>query len=361
MTPGRQKPAPRARRSGRAPDLDALSDRALLGLRLCDLGLRLRGTELEARAAVVLRRARSVAGSGFGRTSGCRPSGSRRTACPASRSRSTWRTRGCRRSRRSRWARSKAAAQRSFLQLMRHEAGARARLGLSAARARGLARGVRLVRARRTTATTSPSPHSKRFVRYLDEPGTRRAIRPRTSPRPWRCGSIRSRAGARATAAGRHSEAVYVNRLMREIAGRRAAGAPARAARADLGADADLARLLRARSADAIASIGASVYERDLTRLFRERKRTRCDGREGGALPAARTTRDPKTGRRDSTGALDYDIDRVLREDDRTERGSRPGGRERDDARRERRGTTRSASRPSWRRYLAQGHHRYVR
>jgi hypothetical protein len=45
----RRRSAPRSRSPVRAPDLDLLSDRALLALRLCDLGLRLQGSPLQAR------------------------------------------------------------------------------------------------------------------------------------------------------------------------------------------------------------------------------------------------------------------------------------------------------------------------
>jgi hypothetical protein len=47
--PNRRRRTLRSRLPRRVPDLNTLSERALLGLRLCDLGLRLRGSELEPR------------------------------------------------------------------------------------------------------------------------------------------------------------------------------------------------------------------------------------------------------------------------------------------------------------------------
>jgi hypothetical protein len=49
VAPNRRRRTPRSRLPRRRPDLNVLSERALLGLRLCDLGLRLRGSELEPR------------------------------------------------------------------------------------------------------------------------------------------------------------------------------------------------------------------------------------------------------------------------------------------------------------------------
>jgi hypothetical protein len=49
VAPSRRKSTLRPRRRVRSPDLNALSERALLGIRLCDLGLHLQGSALQAR------------------------------------------------------------------------------------------------------------------------------------------------------------------------------------------------------------------------------------------------------------------------------------------------------------------------
>ena len=74
---------------------DRFTDEQLLEVRMCDLRLSIQGTDLEhahrARSTTSSTRAASC-----DRTTGCRTSGSRPTAFPASRYRSTWRTRGWR-------------------------------------------------------------------------------------------------------------------------------------------------------------------------------------------------------------------------------------------------------------------------
>ena len=91
------------------PDWASWPDEKLLGMRMCDLGLAIEGTELEQRIAPAQRRARRRAASRSGPTTGSRTNGSRPTACPASRSRSTWRTRAWRSSSSRRCSRSKGA------------------------------------------------------------------------------------------------------------------------------------------------------------------------------------------------------------------------------------------------------------
>ena len=49
MAPSRRRPTSRSRPAGRVPDLNALPERALLRVRLCDLGLRLPGSDLQVR------------------------------------------------------------------------------------------------------------------------------------------------------------------------------------------------------------------------------------------------------------------------------------------------------------------------
>ncbi len=84
-----RRPAPRA---ARLP-WTHLSDEQLLGLRMCDLRLDLQKSRSSATSTASITNSMNAA-SAFARTSGCRKNGSRRTACPASPCRSTWRTRG---------------------------------------------------------------------------------------------------------------------------------------------------------------------------------------------------------------------------------------------------------------------------
>ena len=76
---------------------------------MCDLGAHDRGHRARSADRAAQRRARGARPRRSGRTTGCRTSGSRPTACPASRSRSTSRTRGWRSSSSRRCSKSKAA------------------------------------------------------------------------------------------------------------------------------------------------------------------------------------------------------------------------------------------------------------
>ena len=199
----------------------------------------------------------------------------------------------------------------SFMQLMRHETG-HALDSAYRLHERADWRAVFGRSTRRTTATTGRSPTASASCAIWTT-ATRRATRPRTSPRRWRCGSTRSRAGARATAAGRRSTSCATsNRLMREIAG---AGAAVRL-REQVEPLSSVTLTLGAyyeRKAPPLPRQSALAYERDLKRLFRERKPgARRTARRRGTCSAARPAiRKLVAG---STGAFQYDIDRVLRE-----------------------------------------------
>ena len=195
-------PTERPRRR-RARDLDALSDRALLGMRLCDLGCDLPGSELEA-ARPGCSPSSSGAGSRFGRTCGCRPSGSRPTACPGFAIPFYLAHPRLQELEQRQMGEVEGGDPRSFLQLMRHETGHALDSAYRAARARRT--GARCSALRRAVPPALPAQAVQQALRAPPRDlATRRATRPRTSPRRWRSGSTRRRAGARATAAGRRS------------------------------------------------------------------------------------------------------------------------------------------------------------
>ena len=184
-------------------DWTTLSDEKLLEVRMCDLGADDRGHR--ARAAHRRRSTPSSTRAAWrsGRTTGCRTSGSRRTACPASPSRSTWRIRGSRSSSSRRCSRSKAAIPNRACGSCGTRRATRSTTPTSCGGGRR-GGGCSALRRPRTPSTTRRS-RTARASSSISITGTRRAIPTRTSPRRSPSGSIRSRCGRRATPAGRRS------------------------------------------------------------------------------------------------------------------------------------------------------------
>ena len=192
------------------------ADEKLLELRMCDLGVSIAG-----------HRARAAHRGGQYRARGARPGvpaallavrrvvharrrpGRRHPVLPRA---SAAREAGARADARSRRRRSRVVpAHPAARSRPRH------RQRLSAPPAADAAAAVRHCRRRPIPSTTRPS-RTARASSSISITGTRRAIRTRTSPKPSRCGSIRSRCGRRATQAGRRERKLeYMDRLMREL------------------------------------------------------------------------------------------------------------------------------------------------
>jgi hypothetical protein len=334
-------------------DLDSLTDRQLLGVRLCDLGLRFAGSELEARAsalhAELARRGIAFRPHLWLSTEWFSPDGvpgfaipfylahPRLTALEAKQMREV-----------------EGGTPRSFMQLMRHETG------------HALDSAYRVHERTDWQAAFGPfnapyrrhyqeRPYSKRFVRHLDNgyaqshPAEDFAetfavwLDPqshwRTRYHDWPALEKLS----------------YVNRLMRQLARKE----PLVRSRELVEPLASLTITLGAHYEEKRRRYGISrsfVYERDLRRLFRERK-PGADGLKAASyLKHAR----PKIRKlvADSTGAFQYDIDRVLREmiarsaklDLVVANGGRPQN-----------GRTTQRVAAQLARYLEQGHHRHAR
>ena len=169
---------------------------------MCDLGLTIEGTDLEQRIAQINAEL-DARGLSSGRTTGCRTNGSRRTACRASRFRSTWRIRGSPGSSSRRCSKSKAAIPSRACASCGTRSATRSTTPISCAAGRR-GGGCSAIRDSNTPSTTRPS-RTARASSSIWITGTRRAIRTRISPKPSPSGSIRSRCGRPATRAGRRS------------------------------------------------------------------------------------------------------------------------------------------------------------
>jgi hypothetical protein len=337
----------------RSVDLSGLSDRALLGMRLCDLGLRLGGSELETRAAVVLGElgARGIAFRPhmWLSTEWFSPDGVPGIAIPFYLAHPRLQALEA-----QHMGEVEGGSPRSFLQLMRHEAG------------HALDSAYRLhERADWRAAFGSFStpyrrhyeanPRSKRYVQHLDD------LYAQSHPAEdfaetfavWLDPESRWRTRYRGWPA--YQKLAYVNRLMREIAD----GEPLVRRRERVDPLSALTLTLRAYYGEKRRRYHVSrqkLYERDLRQLFRERKPGATGERAARYLQRAR----PEIRKlvSDRTGAFNYDIDRVLRE--MIERSA-----DLDlvvvnaEAQANGRTTRRVANKLA--RYLAQGHHRYVR
>lgn len=309
MAPSRRKPTPRSRPPGRVPDLNAPSDRALLGLRLCDLGLRVQGSALEARVealyAELAARGLTLRPHVWLSTEWFAPDGVPGFAIPfylahprlaAIEARHMHEVEG--------------GTEAWFRQMLRHEAGHTLD---SAYRLHDHPQWREVFGSFEAPyhRRYRPKPYSKRFVRHLENwyaqshPAEDFAetvavwLDPRSA---WR---TRYRGWPVMT------KLLYVNRLMREIAGveplvrRRDQVEPISALTLTLG---EYYEEKRRRYRINLRH----VYERDLNRLFTARRRG------VDALEAAAYLRQARPSIRElvasKTGAHRYAIDRVLRE-----------------------------------------------
>jgi hypothetical protein len=349
----RTRSAVARRPSQRAPDLSGLSDRQLLRIRLCDLGLRLPGSELEARAAFLpaeLARHRvAFRPRVWLSTEWFSPDGVPGFAIPfylahprltALEARQMHDVEG--------------GSQRSFLQLMRHETG------------HALDSAYRL-HAREDWreafgAFDAPyyrhyreKPYSKRFVRHLDNgyAQSHPAEDFAETVAVWLDPESHWRTRYRGWPALHKLR--YVDRLMREIARKR----PLVRRHEQVEALPTLTLTLGEHYEEKRRRYGVSrsfAYERDLKRLFRERG-PRADGESAVRyLQHARPEIRKLVAER--TGAFQYDVDRVLRE--MIGRSAKldlvvPNGAVRANGRTTQRVAAQLA------RYLAQGHHRHAR
>ena len=184
---------------------------------MCDLGADASRAPSSKQRIAQLNAELDARGLASGRTTGCPTNGSRPTACPASRSRSTSRIRGSRSSSSRRCSKSKAATPSRACGSCATRPGTRSTTPTSCAAGRR-GGGCSAIRRRSIPSTTRRS-RTARASCSTSITGTRRAIPTRTSPRPSRCGSIRSRLWATRYAgwpAQRKLE--YMDRLMRELA-----------------------------------------------------------------------------------------------------------------------------------------------
>jgi len=293
----------------RALDLGRLPHRQLLGMRLCDLGLRLPGSQLEVRTAMLPaelgRRGLEFRPHLWLSTEWFSPDDVAGFAIPfylahprlyALEAQMMGEVEG--------------GSPRSFSQLMRHETG------------HAIDSAYRLHERddwrEAFGAFNAPyrrhyeaKPYSKRFVRHLDNnyAQSHPAEDFAETFAVWLDPESRWRTRYRGWPA--HAKLAYVNRLMREIAHaeprvrRRERVEPVSELTITLGAYYEEKRRRYAVNR-------SFVYERDLKRLFRERTR-RADGQRA-ATYLLRARPEIRKLVADSTGAFQYDIDRVLRE-----------------------------------------------
>ena len=151
------------------PDaLGSLTDDELLDLQFRQLDLQIEGSELEPRIEQMHERAGGARTCRSARTSGCRTSGSRRTAYRASPSRFTWRTRGWRSSRSRRCSKSKAATPNGACASCATRPVTRIDNAFELRRRRQRRRDVRQSRQGPYPEFYTPKPYSKSFVLHLD-------------------------------------------------------------------------------------------------------------------------------------------------------------------------------------------------
>ena len=309
MPPSRRKRRSRGRLPRKVPDLSVLSDRALLGLRLCDLGLRLSGSELqrrvEARYVELKDRGLTLRPHTWLSTEWFAPDGVPGFAIPFYLAHPRLAALEAQHMREV-----EGGSERSFRQLVRHEIGH----ALDSAY---------LLHERPEWRTHfgsfdapyrrryQPRPYSKCFVRYL--PNWYAQSHPAEdfaeTVAVWLDPRSKWRARYRGWPAMRKLS--YVNALMHEIAGaaplvrRRDEIDPLSALTLTLG---EYYQEKRRRYRMHLRR----VYERDLKRMFRVRK----DGVDG--LDAASYLRHERPVIRDlvtsTTGAHRYSVDRMLRE-----------------------------------------------
>lgn len=286
-----------------------LSDRALLAVRLCDLGLRLQGSELGARTAVVHA---ELAERGIGfrphmwlSTDWFSPDGVPGFAIPFYLAHPRLQALEA-----QRMHEVEGGSPRSFQQLLRHETG------------HALDSAYRLHERAEWRAVfgafNAPyhrhyqaKPHSKRFVRHLDNwyAQSHPAEDFAETLAVWLDPESRWRSRYRGWPA--LEKLSYVNRLMGEIARqeplvrRRDRVEPLSSITLTLGAYYENKRRRYRVNRH-------QVYERDLKRLFRERKPGEAGRQAATYMQRAR----PEIRKlvADSTGAFQYEIDRVLRE-----------------------------------------------
>ena len=196
----RARKGPVERTRWRDPEWVKLPDEQLLDLRFCDLGLDIVGTDLEER---IQRLYDELAEKGIGFRPHCwlstewfSPDGVPGIAIPFYLAHPR-----LRRLEESQMLEVEGGSPKSCMRLLRHEAGHALDTAYRLHR-RGTGAACSGSGERRTRSTTGPSPTASASC-CTSTSGTRRATRPRTSPRRSRCGSIRARAGASATAAGR--------------------------------------------------------------------------------------------------------------------------------------------------------------
>ena len=286
-------------------------DEPLLDLRLSELDLKIEGSDLQERIAE-LGAELEAQGPPVPPALLARPtSGSARTACPASRSRSTWPTRGCARLEQHADARGRGRHARVVHDDPAPRGRPRDRERLPAAPAPRSGRRL-FGKTRRSPTPTATRPSRTAAASWsTSTPGTRRAIPTRTSPRPSRSGSRPTRTGASATQgwpALRKLE--YVDQLMRAD---RPAGAPASPRAARRSRSRSQRRTLRVHYAAQARHYGVDhreFYDRDLRALF-------SDAPEHAAnAPAApfltRIRREVRRRVRRWTGSDQYAIDQVL-------------------------------------------------
>jgi hypothetical protein len=309
LAPRRHRLGSRSQGTRRAPDLNALSERALLGTLLCDLGLSLRGSPLqagvEALHAELAGRGLELRPHAWLSTEWFAPDGVPGFAIPfylAHRRLAALEARHM--------GEVEGGSERSFRQLLRHEAG------------HALDSAYRLHERAEWRATFGSydapyrrhyqaKPYSKRFVRYL--PNWYAQSHPAEdfaeTVAVWLDPRSNWRARYRNWPVMR--KLLYVNNLMREIAGveplvrKRDQIEPISALTLTLGEYyADKRRRYRRHL--------RRLYERDLQRVFRVRKNGE------GAIAAAAYLRAQRPAIRElvahHTGAPRYSVDRLLRE-----------------------------------------------
>jgi hypothetical protein len=336
-----------------AADLGTMSDRQLLRIRLCDLGLDFPGSELEARAAPLFadlaRRGMRFRPHVWLSTEWFSPDGVAGFAIPFYLAHPR-----LQQLEKRQMGEVEGGTPQSFLQLLRHETG------------HAIDSAYRLHEREDWQEVFGPftapyhrhyepRPYSKRFVRHLEHgyAQSHPAEDFAETLAVWL--DPKSRWRTRYQGWPALDKLRYVNRLMREIARqrpllrRRMRIEPLSSVKLTLGEYYEEKR----RRYRVYLSAG---YERDLRRIFR----ARANG--SAALPAAKYMRGLRPEIRklvaDRTGAFQYEIDRVLRE--MIERSAKldlvvaPGVRRRD-----RRTANRVANQVA--RNLALGHHRHAR
>jgi hypothetical protein len=337
----------------RPRDLDRLTDQELLATRLCDLGLRFTGTELEARASVLLaelaRRGIAFRPHMWLSTEWFSPDDVPGIAIPFYLAHPRLHA-----LEEKQMGDVEGGSPRSFMPLLRHEAG------------HAIDSAYRLHEREDWRAAFGafnepyhrhymPKPNSRRFVRYLDNlyaqshPAEDFAetfavwLDPQSN---WR---VRYRDWPAL------EKLNYVNRLMRKLNG----AAPLVRRRERVDPISEVTLTLRAYYAEKRRRYRVNqsdVYERDLKRLFAVRKPG--SGGQRAATYMQRARPEIRKLVADRTGAFQYDVDRVLGQ--MIERSAELGlvvadGEAKANGRVARRVAAQLA------RYLAQGHHRYVR